>query len=336
MLARTATADRHHTAFDHLKRARRGQPQLVRRPFVLVATARRLHLGARAGARRCVLSIVCAALVFVGCGGGADPPPERASEPTATATAGSATAGVGKKVDVGGRSLWLVCAGTGSPTVVLLHGQGQDLSTMTDIQTTISKETRTCSYDRAGQGRSDVGPRPQTVQHVVDELFALLHTAEVEPPYVLVGHSLGGPIAWTAATEHPDEVAAFLAMNSVPGAHDYLPRILPRFSREERRKERAYYRGENDEEIDLIASDAKLNGRRPPDDMPYIIMHGTDCQGDDLCSRTEDVALRLNRGLARASGRGRLLTVDAGHEIYLDQPAAVTGAISDLLDAASR
>ena len=39
MLARTATADRHHTALDHLKRARRDQPQLVRRPFVLVAAA---------------------------------------------------------------------------------------------------------------------------------------------------------------------------------------------------------------------------------------------------------------------------------------------------------
>ena len=174
------------------------------------------------------------------------------------------------------------------------------------------------------------------MQHIVDDLFKLLHAAEVEPPYVLVGHSLGGPIAWTAATEHSDAVAAFLAMNSVPAAHDWLPRIMPRFSRDERREERAYYRGENDEEVDLITSDAKLKGRRPPDDMPYIIMHGTDCQGDDLCSRTEDVALRLDRGLARASGGGRLVTVDAGHEIYLDQPAAVTGAISDLLDAVPR
>jgi hypothetical protein len=220
--------------------------------------------------------------------------------------------------------------------VVLLHGQGQDLSTMTDIQTSISKQTRTCSYDRAGQGRSDVGPGPQTVQHIVDELFKLLHTAEVRPPYVLAGHSLGGPIAWAAATEHPDEVAAFLAVNSVPAAHDWLPRILPRFSRDERREERAYYRGENAEAVDLIASNARLKGRRPPDDMPYVIMHGTDCQGDDLCSRTDDVALRLDRGLARASSRGRLVTLDAGHEIYLDQLAAVTGAVSDILDAVSR
>lgn len=288
------------------------------------------------GARRSVLSSACAALIFAGCGGGSDQPPERASEATATAPAASATPAVGRKVDIGGRSLWLSCAGEGSPTVILVHGQGQDSTSLEGIQTTMAKQTRTCSYDRAGQGHSDVGPGPQTVQHIVDDLFKLLHAADVKPPYVLVGHSIGGPIVWAAATEHPDEVAAFLAMNSVPAAHDWLPRIVPRFSRDERREERAYYRGENDETVDLITSDAKLKGKRPPDDMPYIIMHGTDCEGDDLCSRTEDVALRLDRGLAQAAPGGRLVTVDAGHEIYLDQPTAVTGAISDLLDAVPR
>jgi hypothetical protein len=67
--------------------------------------------------------------------------------------------------------------------------------------------------------------------------------------------------------------------------------------------------------------------------MPYIIMHGTDCKGDDLCTRTQDVALRLDRGLARLSRGGRLVIVRAGHEIYLDKPSVVTTAISDLLEA---
>jgi pimeloyl-ACP methyl ester carboxylesterase len=174
------------------------------------------------------------------------------------------------------------------------------------------------------------------VQHIVDDLFKLLHAAEVKPPYLLVGHSFGGPIVWAAAIEHSDDVAGFLSMNGVPRAHDWLPRILPRFTRRDGREERAYYRGENDDQVDLIASDARLKGSKSPDDIPYILMHGSDCQGDDLCSRTEDVAVRLDRGLARVSSGGRLVTVDAGHEIYLDKPAAVTRAISDLLDAVTR
>jgi pimeloyl-ACP methyl ester carboxylesterase len=121
--------------------------------------------------------------------------------------------------------------------------------------------------------------------------------------------------------------------DGVPRAYDWLPRILPRFTRREQREERAYYRGDNDERIDFIASDARLKGTEPPDDMPYIIMHGTDCHGDDLCSRTDAVGLRLDRGLARLSRAGRLVTVNAGHEIYLDKPTAVTDAISDLLAA---
>ena len=282
----------------------------------------------------CALAVVCG-IVLAGCGNGADEPSGRAAESSATATA-SGNADVARKVDIGGRSLWLSCVGRGSPTVVLVHGAGQDLSSLTGIQTTASEQTRTCSYDRAGQGRSDPGPRPQTVQHMVDDLFALLHAAEVKPPYVLVGHSLGGPIVWVAATEQPDEVAGFLSMNGVPRAEDYLPHILPRFTRREQHNERAYYRGDNNEQVDFIASDAALKHGRPPEEMPYIIMHGSDCQGDDMCSRTQDVVLRLDRGLARVSRGGRLVTVDAGHEIYLDKPAAVMEAISDLLHAATR
>ena len=283
----------------------------------------------------CALAVVCG-IVLAGCGGDDDEPSGRADESSATTTATSKKADVDRAVDIGGRSLWLSCEGEGSPTVVLVHGQGQDLSSLTGAQTATSKKTRTCSYDRAGQGRSDPGPQPQTVQHMIDDLFELLHAAEVKPPYVLVGHSLGGPIVWAAATEHPDEVAGFLSMNGVPRASDWLPRVLPRFTPSDRRDERAYYRGDNDEQVDFIASDARLKDSRPPDDMPYIIMHGTDCQGDDLCSRTEDVALRLDRGLARISRGGRLVNVDAGHEIYIDKPEAVVRAVSDLLDASTR
>lgn len=283
----------------------------------------------------CALAIVCG-IVLAGCGNGGDEPSGRAAESSATATATARNAAVGREIDIGGRSLWLSCAGEGGPTVVLVHGQGQDLSSLAGIQTAESKETRTCSYDRAGQGRSDPGPRPQTVQHMVGDLFELLRVAEVKPPYVLVGHSLGGPIVWAAATEHPDKVAGFISMNGVPRASDWMPRVLPRFTRSERRDERAYYRGDNDEQVDFIASDASLKRGKPPDEMPYIIMHGTNCQGDDLCSRTQDVALRLDRGLAQVSRGGRLVTVDAGHEIYIDKPEAVVGAISDLHTAATR
>lgn len=279
--------------------------------------------------------VVVFGLGLTACGGAGNDSSARSGKSRATATATTVNTDVDRAVDIGGRSLWLTCTGTGSPTVVLVHGQGQDMSSLAIVHAGAYKLTRTCSYDRAGQGRSDPGPQPQTIQHIVKDLFALLHAADIEPPYVLVGHSLGGPIVWGASTEHPDEVAGFLSMNGVPRAADWLPRILPRFTRSEQREERAYYRGDNDEQVQLIASDARLRAGKPPDDMPYIIMHGTDCKGDDFCNRTQDIALRLDRGLARVSRGGRLVIVRAGHEIYLDMPSVVTTAISDLLKASA-
>jgi pimeloyl-ACP methyl ester carboxylesterase len=206
--------------------------------------------------------VVLCGLGAAACGSAGDDSSERSAKSRATATATPTNTDVDRAVDIGGRSLWLTCTGMGSPTVVLVHGQGLEMRSLTGVHAAASKITRTCSYDRAGQGRSDPGPRPQTIQHIVGDLFALLHAADIEPPYVLVGHSLGGPIAWAAATEHPDEVAGFLSMNGVPRASDWLPRILPRFTRNEQREERAYYRDDNDEQS---SSSPARQGSRAPD-----------------------------------------------------------------------
>ena len=55
--------------------------------------------------------------------------------------------------------------------------------------------SRVCSYDRAGFGWSDLGPRPRTAGRIADELRTLLDRAGVPPPYLLVGHSFGGLVA---------------------------------------------------------------------------------------------------------------------------------------------
>jgi hypothetical protein len=70
-----------------------------------------------------------------------------------------------------------------------------------------------------------------------------------------------------------------------------------------------------------------------PSTIDFVEGFGTDYRGDDLCSRTDDVRLRLDRVLARVSDGGHLVTVNAGHEIYLDKPTALIDAISDLLEA---
>lgn len=113
----------------------------------------------------------------------------------------------GERFDIGRRKLYLDCRGKGAPTVVLEAGSGTDSATWSAVIDELASTTRTCAYDRAGRGRSDPVER-HTLSHAAAELRALLATAGESPPYVMVGHSLGGAYVRVFATENRDEVAA--------------------------------------------------------------------------------------------------------------------------------
>jgi pimeloyl-ACP methyl ester carboxylesterase len=105
-------------------------------------------------------------------------------------------------VDVVGHKLNVRVAGTakpGVPSVVFESGLGSPLLSWFAMPEEIAGSTRTVSYERAGVGASEPGPEPRSVKQIVTELHALLVTIDVPPPYVLVGHSYGGPLIHTFA-----------------------------------------------------------------------------------------------------------------------------------------
>lgn len=112
----------------------------------------------------------------------------------------------GQLVDIGGYRLHLNCTGRGTPTIVLIPGAGDYSFDWALVQPALSKETRTCSYDRAGYAWSDVGPNPRTMRQEAAEVRRLLENAGIGEPVLLVGHSIGGLIARVYAREYPDAV----------------------------------------------------------------------------------------------------------------------------------
>lgn len=98
----------------------------------------------------------------------------------------------GRLLEVGGRKMHIDCTGEGSPAVVLDSGLGDSYLSWRKVQPQIAKFTRVCSYDRAGLGYSDPSSQARTSKVIAEELHALLRAASVSPPYVIVGHSMGG------------------------------------------------------------------------------------------------------------------------------------------------
>jgi pimeloyl-ACP methyl ester carboxylesterase len=127
----------------------------------------------------------------------------------------------GRLVDVGGWRLHLNCTGDArpaQPTVILEPGIGDFSVEWSLVQPGVSRFARVCSYDRAGDGWSDIGPHPRTFHQIVYELHTLLERAGERPPYVLVGHSYGGWLVRQYQLTYPSEVAGMVLVEA--GADD--------------------------------------------------------------------------------------------------------------------
>jgi pimeloyl-ACP methyl ester carboxylesterase len=120
----------------------------------------------------------------------------------------------GRTYAVGGHRLHLDCHGTGGPTVVLFNGLGEFSASWARITEPVSATTRVCAYDRAGQGWSDDATSPQDGVTAARDLHAVLAAAGEHGPYVLVGHSIGGPYAMTYAKTYPEQVAGMVLLDS--------------------------------------------------------------------------------------------------------------------------
>src|SRR3984885_15235031 len=123
-------------------------------------------------------------------------------------------------VDAGGFRLNLVCMGSGSPAVVFDSGWGDWAPAWSKVQPQIAKWTRACSYDRAGAGFSDPGPRPRTSVRIARELRTALHRASIAGPYILVGNAFGGDNVRTFADLYMGEVAGLVLVEADVGGAD--------------------------------------------------------------------------------------------------------------------
>jgi pimeloyl-ACP methyl ester carboxylesterase len=135
----------------------------------------------------------------------------------------------GNLIDVGRFKMHIYCMGEGSPTVILETLSGGTSSYWGWVQPDVAKATRVCVYDRAGRGWSEPDPEPITLRRTVQNLHTLLTNANIEGPYVLVGHSIGGIYVRQFAAEYPEDV---VGMVLVDAGHPYQFERYPDMGKE--------------------------------------------------------------------------------------------------------
>lgn len=120
----------------------------------------------------------------------------------------------GRLVDVGGRSLHLLCKGDAAgPTVVIEPGAGEPSMLWWSVQDQIAMFARVCTYDRAGYQWSAPFAGQRSIEDRARELREVLMRAGVKGPYVLVAHSYGGAVVRLFARDHMQETAGLVLVD---------------------------------------------------------------------------------------------------------------------------
>jgi len=127
----------------------------------------------------------------------------------------------GTILDIDGCGMHVQTAGSGPPTVVLESGLGGMSSAWAWIQPEAAKFSRVVSYDRAGLGWSEADITPKSARLAACRLRAILRHIEAFPPYILVGHSMGGLLIRVFANLFPGDVAGMVQVDAAhPDQHE--------------------------------------------------------------------------------------------------------------------
>lgn len=105
------------------------------------------------------------------------------------------------------------------PTVVFQSGLGDGMSVWSSVIDVLPSEISTFAYDRPGYGGSRYKSGQRDACTIAHELHEILHTAGRRPPYVLVGHSLGGLYQYAFAKLYPKEVSGILLIDATHPEH---------------------------------------------------------------------------------------------------------------------
>jgi pimeloyl-ACP methyl ester carboxylesterase len=281
----------------------------------------------------------------------------------------------GKLVDVDGHKMHIDCSGDagpkGNPTVILDSGLGDSYISWRKVQPQIAKFVGVCSYDRAGMGYSEPSSRRRTSRVIAEELHALLQAAAIAPPYVLVGHSMGGFDVRLYASLYPSDV---VGMVLVDASH---PDQQNRFPPELKSMEGTWLRESEfleftmpfgvprllslcDDEPEHSAAECNLHTAResveemkafsqsaaetaatgPLGDIPLAVLsHDPDKPSAelpaDLARPTNDAWEKMQEELAHLSTRGtQTIAQNSSHYIQIDRPDLVIDAVHAVVEQA--
>ncbi len=241
--------------------------------------------------------------------------------------------------DVNGEKLELVRAGKDRPVIVLISGYGADVDySWAKILPEVATMGTVIAYNRFGYGNSDRTEVPQTGNAVISTLRQLLNAEKLAPPYILVGHSIGGAYANLYARQYPTEVAGVVLLDSshpdqeekLRSQQNFLQRGLSRVLLALDK----YVHSRHSELASFAETAHQIKQAGPFPDIPLTVITAGQMPGFFASEGTMGVHEENQRDLAAMSSQGRQIVAEnSGHFVQNDEPGIVVNAIREIVNA---
>jgi len=228
----------------------------------------------------------------------------------------------------------MLVVGHGTPTVVLESGLGAAIGAWALVQPRIQAFTSVIAYDRAGYGLSDSPMKtPRSSDDIALDLHAGLHAAGIPPPYILVGHSMGGFYIRSFAHQFPSELAGLVFMDpSAEGWVETLRTQFPQVYQNMMAKEASEPEPLKSEIAGRQASEDQMRAAWPLPDVPVALLTAIQFQPDGSEAKIYQEWYKAHQEfLDRVKFGTHLVATNSDHNIQFDQPGLVVNTISNLV-----
>jgi len=222
--------------------------------------------------------------------------------------------------------------GYGRPSIILESGLGDTLETWAPVQAAIASHcARTIAYNRAGYPGSDPATGSRDAATIVAELRSELRRRGIYPPYVLVGHSLGGLYMQYFARRYAAEVAGLVLIDSTHWNQQLLMGSVGEEAHARRGVTMVFMTFIARRELaDSARAGEQVHASPRAIRIPTIVLSSTAAlHGETPASRT--AAARLQESIvADFPGARQVRVGGSGHYIQVDRPRVVIEAVRAL------
>jgi pimeloyl-ACP methyl ester carboxylesterase len=245
------------------------------------------------------------------------------------------------RVAIGGHAVQLRSLGRGRPLVILESGLGDPMQPWGNVQSEVAQFTRVLTYDRAGLGQSDAGPKPRAALQIARELHQALEAAHLAPPYILVAHSAGGFYIRVFAKTYPAEIAGMVFVDTTPeGFFEQLaaiqsPEERDAFAQQIQRYLAQASAGRKAEWEALPQVEEEARAAWPLPHVPVTLITGMKNEPDKSAQAKQLWLKMQDEWLKHIPNAKHIVTQNSGHYVHLDEPQLVVNAIEEVFRTAA-